>query len=478
VATKKWLRDDRYLGIFVINRQNQQIFVMKRIYIKKFIYKGQIRIKLMFESDEDTLNDLSLLPDLQWSQSHDCWHICDLENHITFLNKSFWGKYQFLEFQGSDPVTMNVPKGEDTNEIIHYQEVCEEDRIYIKFRYSENLIALIKTLDGPYWHRGIKLWSIRGGKNNLETFRKVMLKNHYRPISSAIYQPEERAEYIQGDRSGNVPVKVLNYMVLRNYSDHTIKAYSSLISRFLRQWDNEQIENLSTNQINDYIYELVTDNNYSRSFQNQMINAIKLYYRVMYGRLSEDLEAPRPKKERKLPIVLSREEINSIINVISNKKQRVIIMLIYATGVRLGEVIQIKLGDIDIDRKLIFIRGGKGKKDRIVPLSDKLYQNLRGYISMYKPEEYLFEGNGDSHYSARSVQQILKRALIKAGIKKNASVHSLRHSCATHMLESGTDLRLVQEILGHTSIKTTEIYTHISTRNILNVQSPLDSLDF
>jgi len=450
---------------------------MERIYTKKFIYKAQIRIKLIFESNEQTFNDLRTLPDLQWSQSQDCWHICDIENHLDYLNKTFAGKYLFMEYPESHLVLLKDSQGQGANEIIHYQEVCEEDRIYIKFGYNKDLIALVKTLDGHYWHKGIKLWSIKGGRNNLEIFRKVMFKNNYRPISSIIYQPAERPEFIHDNQSRNVPAKVINYMVLRNYSHHTIKAYESLISRFLKHWDDDQIENLSTDQISGYIHEIVTENNYSRSFQNQMINAIKLYYRVLFGRLSEDLGAPRPKKERKLPIVLSSEEVNSVINVISNKKQRTIIMFIYATGIRLSEAIHIKLTDIDIDRKLIFIRGGKGKKDRIVPLSEKLYHNLRWYISIYKPEGYLFEGIHGSHYSARSVQQILKRALIKAGIKKNASVHSLRHSCATHMLEGGTDLRLVQEILGHKSIKTTEIYTHISTRNILNIKSPLDNLD-
>ncbi len=450
---------------------------MEKIYTKKFIYKGQIRIKLIFEKNEQIFNDLRTLPDLQWSQSQDCWHICDIKSHINYLNKTFSGKYLFLEHTESHSSLSKGIQSRNANDIIYYQEVCEEDRIYLKFVYNEDLIALVKTLDGHYWHKSIKLWSIKGGHYNLKIFRRVLLKNNYRPISSTIYQPVERPGYIHNDQSRNVPVKVINNMILKNYSHHTITAYGSLISRFLKHWDNDQVENLSTDQINEYIHELVTDNNYSRSFQNQMINAIKLYYKVMFGRLSEDIEAPRPKKEKKLPIVLSTEEVSSIINVISNKKQRTMIMLIYATAIRLSEAIHIKLTDIDADRKLIFIWGGKGNKDRIVPLSDKLYDNLRWYISIYKPEEYLFEGIHGSHYSARSVQQVLKRALVKAGIRKNASVHSLRHSCATHMLESGTDLRLVQEILGHRSIKTTEIYTHISTRNILNVKSPLDNLD-
>jgi integrase/recombinase XerD len=450
---------------------------MKKIYTKKFIYKGQIRIKLMFENNEQTFNDLRILPDLQWSQSQDCWHICDIENHINYLNKTLSGKYMFLEHTEIHLVSSKGIQTPNAGDIIYYQEVNEEDRIYLKFGYNEDLIRLVKTLDGHYWHKYIKLWSIKGGNHNLEIFRRVLLKNNYRPISSTIYQPAERSGYIQDNQSGNVPGKVINYMILRNYSHHTIKAYESLISRFLKNWDNGQVENLSTDQINEYIHDLVTDNNYSWSFQNQMINAIKLYYKVMFGRLSEDLEVPRPKKDKKLPIVLSSEEVSSIINVISNKKQRTIIMLIYATGIRLSEAINIRLNDIDADRKLIFIRRGKGNKDRIVPLSEKLYDNLRWYISIYKPEEYLFEGIHGSHYSARSVQQVLKKALVKAGIRKNASVHSLRHSYATHMLESGTDLRLVQEILGHRSIKTTEIYTHISTKNILNIKSPLEDLD-
>ena len=196
----------------------------------------------------------------------------------------------------------------------------------------------------------------------------------------------------------------------------------------------------------------------------------------MQNRKLDRSDIPRPKKDKKLPIVLSRDEIKLIIKNTYNLKHRTTIALIYGTGIRLGETVNISVRDIDFQRKLIHIRAGKGKKDRIVPLPEFLVKQINQYLDQYKPIEFLFEGWGNKQYSPRSVQSILKKALKAANISKNASVHSLRHTFATHSLEDGIDIRLIQEILGHRNIKTTEIYTHISNANILSIQSPIDKL--
>lgn len=185
---------------------------------------------------------------------------------------------------------------------------------------------------------------------------------------------------------------------------------------------------------------------------------------------------PRPQKESKLPVVLSQDEVLRIFEAVDNLKHKTILMLIYSAGLRVGESVRLKIEDIDGDRKLIHLRGAKGKKDRYTLLSDVVLQLLREYFKEYKPKEFLFEGGGGRRYlSERSVQHVFERAVAATEIRKQVSVHSLRHSFATHLLEGGTDLRFIQEILGHNSSKTTEIYTHVSNKSLGAIVSPLDT---
>jgi len=186
-------------------------------------------------------------------------------------------------------------------------------------------------------------------------------------------------------------------------------------------------------------------------------------------------DVPRPKKERKLPDIITQGEVIKILDTVANLKYRTILMLIYSAGLRVGEAVRLKVNDIDSQRNLIHIRGAKGKKDRYTVLSSVLLEKLREYYKIYKPREYLFEGGNDRvHLAERSVQNVFKRAVKNAGIKKQITVHTLRHSFATHLLESGTDLRYIQEILGHASSRTTEIYTDVSKQILGKIVSPLD----
>ncbi|MFA4839248.1 MAG: tyrosine-type recombinase/integrase [Candidatus Neomarinimicrobiota bacterium] len=186
---------------------------------------------------------------------------------------------------------------------------------------------------------------------------------------------------------------------------------------------------------------------------------------------------PRPKKEKQLPVVLSQEEVVNIIDSVDNLKHKTLLMLIYSAGLRVGEAVRLKIEDVDSKRKLIYLKSAKGKKDRYTLLSDVALDNLRRYYLVYRPQEYLFEGaEGRKYLSERSIQHVFERAVKNAGIRKDISVHTLRHSFATHLLESGTDLRYIQELLGHTSSKTTEIYTHVSQKSLGRIRSPLDQI--
>lgn len=236
-------------------------------------------------------------------------------------------------------------------------------------------------------------------------------------------------------------------------------------------------EKITEEQIREYLLYLIEQRDVSISYQNQSINAIKFYYEQVLGRPVQTYYIQRPKKERTLPNVLSEEEVLSIIKCAENLKHRAMLSLIYSSGLRLGEMINLKLHDIDSKRMLIIVKQGKGKKDRVTLLSVKILHLLREYFKKYKPRDYLFEGQFGEQYSSTSVQKVFRMAKQKAGIRKKATVHTLRHSFATHLLERGTDLRYIQSLLGHQSAKTTEIYTHITKRGLDKITSPLDNLE-
>lgn len=226
-----------------------------------------------------------------------------------------------------------------------------------------------------------------------------------------------------------------------------------------------------------YLLYLVDERQISTSYQNQAINAIKFYYEKVLKGPRKVFYIERPRKERILPNVLSEPEIKRILQSITNLKHKCLIMTSYSGGLRVGELLNLKPADIDSNRMQIKLRGAKGKKDRVTILSGKLLPLLREYYKLYKPVEWLFEGQMGGQYSERSVQKVLKAACIRAKISKEVSMHTLRHSFATHLLENGTDLRYIQSLLGHSSPKTTQIYTHITTKGMDQIINPLDRLD-
>jgi len=268
--------------------------------------------------------------------------------------------------------------------------------------------------------------------------------------------------------------KFKELLIQKRYSDNTQRIYCNYFKDFYTYFKNENLEKISVDQINKYIFNLIKLKNISISQQNQRINAIKFYYEKVLGRSKQYYELHRPNKEHKLPKVLSKNEVKKILNSCNNIKHHCILMLIYSAGLRRSELIDLKVSDINSERMIININGAKGKKDRISLLSENILRILRKYYKEYKPKEYLFEGAKGGKYSPTSVAKVLKNAANKAGIKKNITPHMLRHSFATHLLEQGTDLRYIQELLGHSSSKTTEIYTHVSKKAINKIKNPVD----
>jgi len=227
----------------------------------------------------------------------------------------------------------------------------------------------------------------------------------------------------------------------------------------------------------EFLRFLVAERKVSTTYQNQAINAIKFYYEKILKGQRKFYFIDRPKKEKALPTVLSRQEVVKMLQAISNIKHKAIVMLAYSWGLRLGEIIRLRINDIDRDRMQIRVVQSKGKKDRYTKLSNKFLAIMDQYVAEYNPGEYLFEGAKGNEYSEKSVQNIVKDAAVWVGITKEITPRTMRHTFATHSLEDGVDLRYIQAMLGHSSSKTTEIYTHITTKGFDQIRSPMDNLD-
>jgi integrase/recombinase XerD len=268
--------------------------------------------------------------------------------------------------------------------------------------------------------------------------------------------------------------KYKELLIQKRYSNNTQRIYCNYFKDFNSYFRDNDLDKLTTEQVNNYILDLIQSKNISISQQNQRINSIKFYYEKILGRNKQYYALHRPNKEHKLPKVLSKNEVKKILDSCSNMKHYCILLLIYSAGLRRSELINLKIPDINSERMIINIIGAKGKKDRISLLSKNTLKSLRNYYKKYKPVNYLFEGVKGGKYSPSSVAKILKKASLKAGLQKNVTPHMLRHSFATHLLEQGTDLRYIQELLGHNSSKTTEIYTHVSKKAIAKIKNPVD----
>lgn len=268
----------------------------------------------------------------------------------------------------------------------------------------------------------------------------------------------------------------IQLLEVKRYSSNSIETYVNAFRQFLTYFKEQDVDVLTEKQIEQFINLQVTERGISVSYQKQLVAAIKFWYIGVLGKkMTLDYLYP-DRSEFKIPVVFSQEEIKKMLDMCENIKHRAILATIYSCGLRLSELINLMIKDIDSSAMTVTVRQGKGNRDRVVVLSEKLLVLLRDYFKKYKPEEYLFEGQIGGKYSERSVQQVLKQILAKAKINKQGSVHTLRHSYATHLIEQGTDIRFVQELLGHKSIKTTLIYTHLTDATKRKIKSPLDNL--
>lgn len=362
-------------------------------------------------------------------------------------------------------------------------------RSFLYFKRDFALQEELKKIKGVYFSNSKRAWHTEVG--NLEEIKTLLQRF---PVYEV--ETEEKVEDKFEKKEKEVIVKspslasetpkqevvqkleeLRSWMRSKRYSENTIGTYIDALRTFFRYFSEKDCREITNEDLIEFNNRYILKNKLSASFQNQVVNAVKLFCRITENKKLDPELIHRPKRARVLPNVLSKEEVKAILEVQKNLKHRAMLSLVYSCGLRRGELLNLKLNDVDSKRNLLIVRQAKGKKDRIVPLSEKMLTLLREYYKAYKPKEWLFEGqNGVDQYDERSLASVLRSALEKCGIDKPVSLHWLRHSYATHLLENGTDLRYIQEILGHSSSRTTEIYTHVSNLSIQKVVSPFDTL--
>ena len=357
--------------------------------------------------------------------------------------------------------------------------------ITIRFGYDDEIKNHLKNLEKVLWSRTLRSFYIDLSLENIRTvFNHLKTKNwsvDYSPLKDSIEKlkiDEKRKSHIINDlpESNKIELqKFKKWLFQKRLSKNTVNTYLDVTTTYVKFALRKELDLYATKSVETFNYNYIFEPNKSISYQNQFISGIKKFFEFK-GYAYGEIHIERPRKEKKLPIVLSTGEIKSIFNSVTNLKHKTLLSLLYSAGLRIGEAINLEVTDIDSKRMLIHIKQAKGKKDRYTLLSLAFVKLLRTYYVAYKPTKYLFEGQNREKYSNTSAQKVLKTAVFKAGIKKKVTLHSLRHSFATHLLEKGTDIRYIQELLGHSSPKTTMIYTHVTETSLKNIKNPFDDL--
>lgn len=348
-------------------------------------------------------------------------------------------------------------------------------RIY--FTYNPTLMNTIKKIGLSRWNSAENCWTVPYQMQNVDILQELAQNNGHRWEYQIVSKTEGLARMPRHAEYLHCPTEYCEKLKELRYSRNTLNVYTDLFEEFINYYPDKKAEEITEEEVILFLRYLVNSRKVSTSYQNQSINAIKFFYERVLGGNRKIYLIERPRKENYLPEVLSEDEVALLIKSIQNLKHKALIMTIYSGGLRISELINLRIKDIDSDRMQIRISQSKGKKDRYTLLSKKTLLILRDYFKEYNPKEWLFEGENGGQYANRSIQNILRAAVEKTGIKKRITVHTLRHSFATHLLENGTDIRYIQSLLGHSSSKTTEIYTHITTKGFDQIKNPLDKLE-
>ena len=483
------------------------------IQTSKINYRGEDRLKLVFAYDDFIINKIRHIEGAVWSKTLRVWHIPFTEEAFGEFKKLFpdivvpdpagsanmSGTEELTEATNEPPVPAPSVKTQsevktatkaDLQNVTQHNGIVIEispKQITVTMPKKETDIQFIRTFKYVRWNSNNFCWVIPNYGKNID-----LLKNYFGQriinIKTVIALPQNPTlNYPANEVITDLPLldKVNHdeiatfkqWMEHKRYSESTIKTYTQSITTFLRFIKPKRSTEATNDDMVRFVHQFMLPKKLSQSYQNQAVNAARLFFKTIQGSklITEQIERPRP--EHKLPNVLSKEDVAAILHASQNLKHRTMLSLIYACGLRRGELLNLKPENVDAKRHLLIIVNAKGKKDRVIPISDKVIVMLREYYKIYRPRIWLFEGQEPgTQYSETSLQKVLKHALDYTNIKKPVTLHWLRHSYATHLLEAGTDLRYIQELLGHKSSKTTEIYTHVCEKSLLKISSPFDNL--
>jgi len=348
-------------------------------------------------------------------------------------------------------------------------------RVKLIFDFDVQIMNMLDAVNDVAWSSTMNCWHIGYSDCYFDDLQK-----HFKGVARIVDNSRSKRRHLYHNL-GVGHLQALDsfriFLKNRRYSPATVKTYLTRIESFLKFYHDKEIDLINNEDVKYFNYEIIVKRNASHNLQNQFLTALSLFLETVgQSKINMD-EIERAKNSRKLPEVFSKQEVEKILRVIQNLKHRTLMLVTYGCGLRRSEIGKILLKDINADRKLLLVRNSKGNKDRYVPLSEGLAESLRMYYKVYKPRIYLFETKPGTPYPPETAYKVFKSALQKSGVKKQVGIHTLRHSYATHLLEGGTDLRYIQEILGHKSSKTTEIYTHVSNNNISNIISPAEDLN-
>lgn len=356
-------------------------------------------------------------------------------------------------------------------------------RFGLKIEFNKATNERLKSIPGHQWESDRKIWTFPRSRDALYLVLAA-LRTDWRSLDREVVAAFRLTEPLQprtvrsaenGFQQSADLEAMRKELRLRSYSPRTLESYLGSVRAFFDFFPSKAPRTLTETEVREYLLHLLQTKKLANGTVNQVYNALRFLFLEVYKKPYVVGSVPRPKKEKQLPSILSEEEIFRLLSSIDNLKHRTMMMLTYSAGLRVSEVVRLRPEDLDPDRRLIHVRRAKGKKDRVTLLSEMAFESVKEYLSQYAPAEWLFEGfQRGKAYSIRSAQAVFDRAIEKAGITKDVSIHILRHSFATHLLEHGTDLRSVQTLLGHESSKTTEIYTHVSTKTLGKITSPLD----
>ncbi len=357
----------------------------------------------------------------------------------------------------------------------------KDNQISLQFIYNKDLINIAKSNLKAKWSQTLKSWYIKNNPKNLKLIYSTFNKHAFINGTEFFNKPPKKTKlHVKRVRVLTAENKTLlnnfyTYLKGKRYSASTIRAYTFFVADFIEYHNSKNIESLTNRDVELFLENSFVKRGYSISTHRQFVSAIKLFSNFKPECNIDNLNLERPKKSNKLPSVLSQEEIIDLIRCTKNLKHRAVIALLYSCGLRVSELINLKLTNINIDRKQLFIENSKGRKDRYVSFADSFIPLLTNYYLSYKPNYYFVEGVKGKKYSAESIRQFIKRNCKIAKIYKVVTPHTLRHSYATHLLENGVDVRYIQSLLGHARPETTMIYTHVKRKDLMQISNPLDT---